>query len=392
MNSISQLVRPIVKGVTFGAVVLLQMDGLAAEPRLLWGDTHVHSSYSPDAFFMGNHSATPDVAYRWAKGLPVVHPYTGTLVRIKTPLDFLIVTDHAEMLGVPYELAQGNPLISDSAEGRRWSEMLKEGKGRELFRSSFAKAIVTRKPIADFDGDDFRRSLWQRVIEHAEAHNEPGEFSALIGWEWSSSPDRANLHRVIFTANGADVASQFLPFSSLDSDRPEQLWQWLDSTAVRTGADFIAIPHNSNISDGKMFPVVDSDGRAMTLKYAKMRAQWEPVVEITQFKGDSETHPLLSPDDSFAGFESYSHLLGGGSPSEDPRSLRGSYVRGALLRGLELEAKVGINPYAFGIIGSTDSHTGLSSAEEDNFWGKFAIDSIPANKTKEVITGVNGTM
>ena len=200
-----------------------------------------------------------------------------------------------------------------------------------------------------------------------------------------------NLHRVVFMPDGGEVASKFIPYSSFDSDKPEDLWAWLEETSERTGASFTAIPHNSNISGGLMFNDVDSEGRPITAEYARTRMKWEQVVEVTQIKGDSETDPILSPNDEFAAFEPFSHAIDAEALAEGTKAAvgPGDFVRSGLLRGLALEAKVGVNPYKFGMIGSTDAHTGMSSAEEDNFHGKTAFDSTPANRFNSFL-GIKG--
>ena len=362
---------------------------IAKEPtRLYWGDTHLHTSYSADAYFLGNRSADPDTAYRWAKGLPVVHPSTQSRVQIHTPLDFLVVADHAEMLGVPLKLMQGDPLLNATATGRKWVAMMREGKGAEVFEHEFGRAINTNTPIADFEEASIKETAWGDVIDAAKRHYAPCSFTSLIGLEWTSTPNGNNLHRVVFMPDGAEKARQFIPFSSLDSDKPEDLWAWLQETSERVGTDFVAIPHNSNISGGLMFDEADSEGRPITAEYARMRMRWEPVVEVTQIKGDSETHPRLSPDDELADFETYSHLLkvGGGKAGVH----EADYVRSALQRGMQLEQKVDANPYKFGMIGSTDSHTGLASAEELNFWGKTALDSTPETTFTDIAADMSG--
>ena len=351
---------------------------IAKEPnRLYWGDTHVHTSHSADAYFFQNRSADPHTAYRWAKGLPVVHPYTQAKVQIHTPLDFLVVADHAEMLGVPRKLMEGDPSVANTATGKKWIQMIKDGRGAQVFEHEFGAAINTNRAIVDFEKDEIKQAAWGETIEAATLHYEPCAFTSFIGWEWTSTPDGNNLHRVVFMNEGEEEALRFTPFSSFDSPRPEDLWAWLEETSQQVGTDFVAIPHNSNVSGGMMFDEVDSDGRPITAEYARMRMRWEPVVEVTQIKGDSETHPSLSPNDEFADFETFSHMLkvGGG----EAKVGEGDYVRTALLRGLQIDQKVEANPYKFGMIGSTDSHTGLASAEEFNFWGKTAMDSTPEN-------------
>ncbi|MGB5702527.1 MAG: DUF3604 domain-containing protein [Polyangiales bacterium] len=365
---------------------------LAGEPtQLFWGDTHLHTSYSPDAFFFGNETADPDTAYRYAKGIPVIHPYHKGQIQIRTPLDFLVVSDHAEMMGVPLRLARGDEKLVKTASGKRIVQMLSAGKGQEVF-IEFIGRINNDQPYEDLNGDDTRRSVWGEMVAITERHNDPGRFTSFIGWEWTSTPNGKNLHRVVFTPQGGDTAAKFIPYSAFDSDKPEDLWAWLEATSARTGARFLAIPHNSNISGGLMFNDVDSEGRPITAEYARTRMKWEPVIEVTQIKGDSETDPILSPNDEFAAFEPFSHAIDSESlgQGESHASVdAGDFARAGLRRGLEIDAKVGTNPYKFGMVGSTDSHTGMSSAEEDNFHGKTAFDSIPENRFNSFI-GIKG--
>ncbi len=364
----------------------------ASEPtQVFWGDTHLHTSYSPDAYLFGNETADPDTAYRYAKGMPVIHPYTGSKIEIHTPLDFLVVADHAEMMGVPLRLFQGDERLTKTPTGKQIIRMAQAGKSLEIF-VSFIEAINNNRPPEDFNTDEIKRSVWDEYVAITERHNEPGTFTSMIGWEWTSTPNGKNLHRVVFMPEGAATAAQFLPYSAFDSDEPEDLWSWLEATAARTGANFVAIPHNPNISGGLMFPEVDSKGHPITADYARTRMKWEPVVEVVQIKGDSETDPILSPNDEFAAFEPFNHAIDSESLGTDAEPLppnAGDFVRSGLKRGLEFEATLGANPYKMGMIGSTDSHTGMSSFEEDNFWGKTAFDSTPANTFAEFL-GIKG--
>ncbi|UCF47703.1 MAG: DUF3604 domain-containing protein, partial [Myxococcales bacterium] len=314
-----------------------------AEPsQVFWGDTHLHTSYSPDAYFFGNNTADPDTAYRYAKGYPVVHPYHKAKIQIGTPLDFLVVADHAEMMGVPFRLGRGDERLTKTATGKRLIKMLQAGKGQEVF-VEFLDRINNNKPYKELDGEDVRKSVWAETVAITERHNAPGRFTSFIGWEWTSTPKGKNLHRVVFMPQGGEVAAKFIPYSSFDSTEPEDLWDWLEETTARTGASFVAIPHNSNISGGLMFNDVDSEGRPITAEYARTRMKWEPVIEVTQIKGDSETDPILSPNDEFADYEPFMHVLdsedlgGGAKPVLGP----GDFARAALGRGLEIEAKVG---------------------------------------------------
>ena len=397
--------------------------------RLLWGDTHVHSNLSNDAYLLGNRSADPDTAYRFAKGEPVIHPWHRARVRLQTPLDFLAVTDHAEFLGQLFSvLEMEDDRLADTLFGKRMLRVKREGDElaagliymmavalngmppderpdfslpgilKMLFQQYFPGAEPPGDPdmpmldfglgnmwfaarnfedVKDIQVDEVFRSNWERLLEAADRHYVPGKFTTLIGWEYSPQPDGRNLHRVVLTPAGGAAARQLFPFSANDSDNPEDLWTWLAQARERTGIDFIAIPHNSNLSKGAMFGRARADGSPIDAAYARQRSRWESVVEITQSKGTSETHPLLSPGDDFAGFEIYTKGLPGTSP---PTYTEADFVRPALKSGLELDRQLGTNPYKFGVIGSTDSHTGLASAEEDNFMGKFAQDSVPQNK------------
>ncbi|HIG01027.1 MAG TPA: DUF3604 domain-containing protein [Myxococcales bacterium] len=371
--------------------------------QLLWGDTHLHSSNSFDAYLNRNMSADPATAYRYAKGLPVMHAYHRGRIRIETPLDFLVVADHAEYLGVMrYIIERGIPAedlgFVDQMQAlyiEYWlGNVIDEDEGQSAFssflpNSSSVEEAAAQPPASIIPASEaMQRTVWQEAIQIADEFNEPGKFTAMIGWEWSSIPAGANLHRVVFTSSGADVASKFQPWSSSQSMYPEDLWNWLDETSARTGAEFVAMPHNSNISKGYMFETQTLRGVPFDAKIARQRLRWEPVVEVTQIKGDSETHPLFSPEDPFADFETYPYYIEQNAPPYDPKV--GDYIRPALLRGLAIEEQIGFNPYRFGLIGSTDSHTGMASAEEPNFWGKFPRDGIPENKANRWRMGEEG--
>jgi hypothetical protein len=358
----------------------------AGDTELLWGDTHLHTSYSFDAFTLGNSTADPDTALRFAKGMPVIHPGHRARVQIDRPLDFLVITDHAEGLGAMAELAAGNPLLVENEYGKRWQQMLADGQLNAVFTEIVGLGTDNPAEIAFLNDSDVFRSAWALIADTVDRHNDPGNFTAFLGWEWSSTPDGMNLHRIVFTPDGKDKALRYLPFSLNDSEKPRDLWKWLAKTAKEVGTEFVAIGHNPNLSNGRFFPLIDEDGQPIDEEYARLRARWEPVEEVTQYKGDSETHPLLAPSDEFADFERYKHLLDGGPLEHTP----GSYARPGLIRGMQLEAEIGVNPYKFGMIGATDTHTGLASAEEGNFLGKYAQDSIPETKAKETVPGSYG--
>jgi hypothetical protein len=348
--------------------------------QLLWGDTHVHTSNSVDAFMSGAANADIDTAYRYARGLPVINPRTGARVRIDRPLDFIVVADHAENLGISMRMVRGDEGVLGLPFGRKLRALYDEKGGRAVTSALMGGQGLSPEEFARQNDEahlpHVLQAGWEAQVDAAERFNEPGVFTAMIGWEWTSTPDVRNLHRVVFTDADGDVARRFVPFANWMSDKPEDLWSFFEETRARTGADFVAMPHNSNLSDGRMFRLTDSAGNAFTAAYASRRAEWEPVTEITQYKGTSETHPALAPRDEFAGFELRNMLLTG-VPTE---AQAGSYVRSALLAGLAEERRIGANPFRLGIIGSTDSHTGFVSVLEEGFLGKLGEDQLPRER------------
>jgi hypothetical protein len=359
---------------------------VAEQTNLYWGDTHLHTSNSFDVYLFGTPGSTPDTAYRFARGLPVVSPTTGTRWQLATPLDFLVVSDHAEMVGSVTRTFEGDPVVAETPVGRLILEMAPDQTEEQLqaVYKMFVRAgsgekteqgITAEDLYNDLHGGDKRLGFWQDYIETADRHNSPGEFTTLIGWEWSAMPRGGNQHRVVFMPEDAQTAGKFLPYSQLESDNEEDLWAWLDKTSRETGASFVAIPHNPNISMGQMFPLVRYNGQPVDADYARRRSMWEPVVEATQIKGDSETHPMFSPTDEFADFETYPFVLTADGGTPDPTE--GDYVRPGLKRGLQFAQQLGVNPFQVGMIGSTDSHTGMSAVAEDNFAGKGQHDSKP---------------
>jgi hypothetical protein len=361
----------------------------AQETRLYWGDTHLHTSYSFDVYLFGTFAATPDTAYRFARGLPVVSPATQTRWQLSRSLDFLIVADHAELLGTMPKLFAGDPTFVDTEAGKLLLTLGGSKSGTELqvvydLLASVGSGVPNshglspKQAYVDLHGGEKRRSTWNEIIDAAERYNQPGVFTALIGWEWSSQPGGANIHRVVFTPQGGEVARQFLPFSALESQDPEDLWRWLAEVSGRTGADFLAIPHNANLSDGRMFPLARTNGQPVDADYARTRMKWEPVLEVTQIKGDSETHPSLSPTDEFADYETYNFVMTVERKTPEPTDA--DYARSGLRRGLALDAGLGVNPYKFGLIGSSDSHTGMSAVEETGFAGKSYHDAFPGTR------------
>lgn len=348
----------------------------AQDTQLYWGDTHLHTSYSTDAYSGGNLTADPDVAYRYAKGLPVIHPTTRTRMRIARPLDFLVVADHADLLGFQAALGRDDARLLASPVGQRLRALQEESPGRVFRLIQVENGDITLEQILDLY-EPIEAEAWIATVDAAERHYEPGVFTSFAGWEWSSTPGGANLHRVVFTPAPADALRSIVPFSSYDSARPEDLWAWLEKTAAALDTSFVAIPHNSNMSTGLMFDRVDSAGRPISADYARTRMRWEPVVEMTQVKGTSEAHPALAPNDEFADFEIFKRLF---SSTLQATPNAGDYARSALLRGLEFEEQIGVNPFKLGMIGSSDIHVGLSATDEDNFLGAVANGLTPEER------------
>ena len=357
--------------------------------EVYWGDTHQHTGNSFDVYLFGTPNSTPDIATRFAKGEEVISPTTGQPWKLTKPLDFIVIADHAELLGAIALMYKNTPGFADTKTGKKFLEISpepeEEGMSKIYDILNYAafdqpnEANLTAKDlIGDFGGEKVR-TAWENNIETAEKYNDPGKFTSLIGWEWTSNNRGANLHRVVFMAQDGEVAKQFVPYTALESDDPEDLWTWLDSTSARTGAEFVAIPHNPNISIGLMFAETRLNGEPVDEAYAKKRMQWEPAVEVTQIKGDSETHPALSPNDEFADYETYDFAL---TPDGTrPKPTKADYVRTGLMRGLEMENKIGTNPFKMGLIGSSDSHTGISAVEETNFAGKGQHDATPEQRS-----------
>jgi len=395
-----------------------------AQPdRVYWGDTHVHSSLSADAYSMGSR-ITPDAAYRFAKG-ETVTTSSEQKARLSHPLDFLMVSDHAENMGVMSRIAAGNAYLLRTENGKSTAQGFKDNAvsmqdllnsetAEEYYRLMSGVMSVKNGWKLDYGVDEsFRRSVWDEVIENAEQHNDPGTFTAFIGFEWSGD---VMLHRNVIFEGGPEQARQTFPYSNKDSQDVEDLWAYLDEYDERVGGKVLAIPHNSNLARGRMFALTNFNMQPLTKAYAKTRARWEPLVEVTQNKGDSETHPLISPDDEFADFETqgfFGKVATGKqskpaaqsklpkktsagtktqaqdkapqkksekaaawaeAPQQSPVELVAqSFARSALKLGMDQESKLGTNPFKFGMIGSTDSHTGLTTGYEDNFWGGLGV-------------------
>jgi hypothetical protein len=342
--------------------------------RPFFGDTHLHTAFSMDAGAFGARLG-PKEAYRFARGEEIVSN-TGQPVRLSRPLDFLVVADHSDGFGFFPLLMGGDPTLLATEQGKRWYEQIKGGKGAEAAMDiiiSFGKNQLPKGfPLP---GTRAYRSAWQEIIKAAEAYNDPGRFTAFIGFEWTSNTGGNNLHRnVIFRENGAkaSLVEPYTTLKPLGSDNPEDLWKWMAATEEKTGSEVLAIAHNGNLSNGLMFPTIEAFGKKIDRIYAETRAKWERLYEVTQTKGTGEAHPFLSPNDEFANFEIWDKGNLDGSVPKTKDMLEYEYARAALKNGLVLEAKLGTNPYKFGLIGSSDAHTGLSALEEENFFGKTA--------------------
>lgn len=341
--------------------------------RVLFGDTHLHTSYSFDAGTFGARLG-PREAYQLARG-EEVEASTGQRVKLSRPLDFLVVADHSDNMGLFPMLVSGAPQVVADPSGRRWYEMIKNGEGGKAAFEIIAAFGDGKFPQAlqVAPGTPAYRTAWQDAIKAAEEYNDPGQFTAFIGYEWTSQ-GASNIHRNVIFRDGAARASQVVPFTvdpPAGSANERDLWKWMEAYEEKTGGDVLAIPHNGNLSNGRMFPMIEYfTGKPMDRAYIEARNKWEHVYEVTQMKGDGETHPLLSPNDEFAGFEIWDQGNLDNGVAKTPDMLKYEYARQALMAGLKVENDTGVNPFKFGMIGSTDSHTGLATAEEDNFFGK----------------------
>ncbi len=406
--------------------------GQSFPANVYWGDTHVHTSFSWDAWSSWGR-LRPEQAYRLAKGETVTGE-SGHQLRLRRPLDFLLVADHAKNIGYLARIAAGDRDLLNTEAGQRTAEVIERNKSpvakvlngdsvapfRALFNPKYAqlsrkadtfnspgktaarkrpgptqspvkkrsatKGGASKDPLAALArynaqlraalnkgvpiSNEFRQSVWEEVGANADRHNEPGKFTAFVGYEWTfSAPGAPSLHRNILFRDGTDLTNQVLPFRGSDSNNVRNLWKYLESYERRTGGQVLAIPHNGNLSNGAMFQLTDLDGHALTREYAASRSRWEPLYEVTQIKGDGEAHPALSPTDEFADYETWN----GFDMGSWQQRLQTEYARSALKLGLEQNTKLGENPFKFGMIGSTDAHTSLATADEDNFWGKAPL-------------------
>ncbi len=346
--------------------------------KLLWGDTHLHTANSIDAFGFGV-KLGPEEALRFARGEEVTSTW-GLKAKLDRPLDFLVIADHSGGLGATKALYDAPRFLIRDATLRRWYDTMHEGpEGMQRVTAELIDRVGRNDlPAALTDPERQKKtstSIWTSHSAAVERYNEPGKFTAFVGFEYTLMPGGDNLHRVVMFRDGKSRTDMVLPYDPGQGDAPvSQLWDYMDAYEKSTGGKVLAIPHNSNISNGLMFELVGPDGGPMSADYARRRAAREPLGEVTQIKGDSEAHPFLSPNDEFAGFGVAGWELGNLTMqgAKKPEMYGGEYIREALKRGLQIEAETGVNPYKFGLIGSTDSHTGLATGDEDNFFGKHS--------------------
>jgi len=365
--------------------------------QVFWGDTHLHTAYSMDAGAFGNRLGL-DEAYRFARG-EEVKTATGLRARLSRPLDFLVVADHSDNMGFFPDLFEGQAHILSNPTGKDWYDRVMAGEGVGVALELIGKFSQGTFPEALIYGPDSKpyKSAWAQTVAAAESYNDPGQFTAFIGYEWTSLVKGNNMHRVVIYRDGGDKGGQMVPFTTyppLGSINPRDLWKWLARYEEKTGGDVLAIAHNGNLANGIMFPLeAQYDGAVLDEEYVSRRARWEPLYEVTQIKGDGEAHPFLSPDDEFADYETWAVGNLDVSEAKTDDMLAGEYAREALKRGLAIEARLGVNPYQFGMIGSTDSHTSLATAQEDNFFGKHSgYEPSPERMAHPFMTNETGTI
>jgi len=365
--------------------------------NVYWGDTHLHTGMSMDAGAIGCR-LSPEDAYRFASGEEMISSASKMKVKLSRPLDFLVVADHSDNMGFFPKLLSGDPDFLKDETGKEWYDKVQKG-GDESY--AVGLEIVERFSANDFPkaleskpGTKTYRDAWKQTVDAAEKYNKPGVFTAFIGYEWTSNTGGNNLHRVVVYKDSGDKALQMEPYTTLPpegSDDPKDLWVWMNEYENKTGGSLLAIAHNGNLSNGIMFPVVDSfTGKKIDKKYAETRARWEPLYEVTQMKGDGEAHPYLSPNDEFADYETWDFGNLTLSVPKTDDMLQYEYARSALKTGLMLEKTIGVNPYKFGLIGSTDSHTGLATAGEDNFFGKHSGSEPNPERMKHTVIEFSG--
>ncbi|MEP0200927.1 MAG: DUF3604 domain-containing protein [Halioglobus sp.] len=346
--------------------------------QVFFGDTHLHTSWSTDSGMAGG-TLGPDQAYKVSRGEEVTS-FSGFNVKLIRPLDFIVVADHAENLGLADYIRRSDPVILANKTGKKWHDWVKSGKGYDAFIEwlrSDKKDLINEPKMM--------QAAWQQVVKNADNYYQPGVFTTFHGYEWTSMPDGNNLHRVVIFRDGGDKTSQIVPLSMYDTVDPEDLWENLANYESKTGGQVLAIPHNGNLSNGLMFDTETYSGKRLTKSYAQMRDRFEPIYEVTQMKGDAEAHPLLSPDDEFADFETLDAGNLSGKIAKTPEMLAKEYGREALKEGLRQETNLGVNPFKVGLIGSTDAHGGLPTSREENNFNKAHIAEPSADRAEHFL-------
>ncbi|WP_298534875.1 DUF3604 domain-containing protein [uncultured Algibacter sp.] len=361
------------------------------EDRPLFGDTHLHTSYSVDAGMMGN-TLGPEAAFRLAKG-EIVTASAGRRVRLKRPLDWLVIADHAEALGFTPMSRKSDPSVVEDEFGKQIYDLIQKGTPEALVEAYDLWYSASYAGTNPYDTNvEFPIKPWEEILDACEAANDPGKFTALIGYEWSSAPEGNNLHRVVVYRDDKTVANTRIPLSSYFDSNPEALWDWMEALEAETGGRVLAIPHNGNLSNGLMFSgKLYNSEEPISPEYAKRRQRFEPLYEVTQMKGTSEAHPSISPEDEFSNFEIWDKASFG-SEAKTKEMLPNEYAREAFKRGLVYEQDLKVNPFKFGLIGSTDSHTSLATTEENNYFGKISPlePSTDPLRFEEVVAGRPG--
>jgi hypothetical protein len=346
---------------------------------VLFGDTHVHTALSADAGGGGTRLLPRD-SLRFARGEQVISN-TGQPVKLRTPFDFYMITDHSDGMGAIVDILRGAPGVVSDPIGKELHDAFAQGgavAGQAAKRMTALFAQGQMPEALNYQpGNPAYRATWEDIVAATEEFNDPGKFTTLFAFEWTSLVKGNNLHRNVIFRDNPDRVLQVVPYTTTPpqgSPDPRDLWKWMQVYEEKTGGQALAIPHNGNLSNGMMFPLVDDfdGGKALDAEYAKSRAKWEVLYEATQIKGDGEAHPFLSPEDEFADFETWDQGNLDLSEKKTPEMLPSEYARSGLKRGLELEATLGVNPYKFGLVGASDTHTGLTTPDNDNFFGKFA--------------------
>jgi hypothetical protein len=369
--------------------------------QIFWGDTHLHTGLSMDAGLFGARLGLDD-AYRFARGDEVMAS-SGQPAKLGRPLDWLVIADHSDGMGFFNALAAGEPAILKFDQGKSWYKGLQEGGEASALAAldligTFSQGKINPDMIAEYSpGGKTYKTIWDRVVDSAERFNDPGNFTTLIGFEWTSLDKGNNMHRNVIFRDNASKAGQVVPFTTqapMGSTDVLELYKYLERYEAKTGGSALAIAHNGNLSNGTMFPVERQfTGRKIDDDYVQARAKWEPLYETTQIKGDGEAHPFLSPDDTFADYETWDLGNLDVSALKTDKMLQYEYAREALKNGLLLEERLGTNPYKFGQVGSTDSHTALATAEEENFFGKATnAEPSPTRMTHPFMKNENGVI